>query len=100
MELESYAHAREDMTAHRLIDLRNQIAFDTAKAEQMLARVGDELDPAYRSEIEQAMRELRRLGESESDPDVIHKALNDFDRKTIALAEKSIVNALRSDNKE
>ncbi|MBI4579538.1 MAG: Hsp70 family protein [Planctomycetes bacterium] len=97
MELESYEHAREDMTAHRLIDLRNQIAFDTAKAEQMLAKVGDELDPPYRTEIEQAMRELRRLGETSMDPDAMHRALNAFDRKAVQLAERAIVSTLRAE---
>lgn len=96
MELESYAHAREDMTAHRLIDLRNQVAFDTAKTEQMLARVGQDLDPEYRAEVEQAMRELRHLGETGSDADVMHRALTDFDRKTVQLAEASILSTLQS----
>ncbi|MHC4799421.1 MAG: Hsp70 family protein, partial [Planctomycetota bacterium] len=33
MEIESIMHAKEDMTEHWLIDLRNQITFDTDKAE-------------------------------------------------------------------
>jgi molecular chaperone DnaK len=95
MELESYEHAREDMTAHRLIDLRNQIAFDTTKAEQMLAKVGDEIAPEYRAEVEEAMRELRCMGDESTDPDALYKALNDFDRRTIRLAELAIVETLR-----
>jgi molecular chaperone DnaK len=100
MELESYAHAREDMTAHRLIDLRNQIAFDTGKAEQMLARVGPSLDAAYRSEIERAMQDLRRMGETSTDAEAVHQALNAFDRKTVRLAELAIVSTLKETNND
>ena len=96
MELESYAHAREDMTAHRLIDLRNQIAFDTAKTEQMLAKVGNGLDAEYRQEVEATMCELREMADTSSDPDAIYKALNEFDRRTIRLAELAIVSTLRN----
>lgn len=98
MELESYAHAREDMTAHRLIDLRNQITFDTAKTEQMLAKAAKALDPQYRSEVETAMRELRQMGQTSSDADAIHRALTEFDRKTVRLAELAIVSTLREEN--
>lgn len=95
MELASYEHAREDMTAHRLIDLRNQITFDTGKTEQMLLKVADKIEPVYRKDIETAMRELRELGRSSCDPDAIHQSLNAFDRKTVRLAEMAILYSLR-----
>jgi len=95
MEVESYAHAREDMTAHRLIDLRNQVAFDTDKTEQMLAGVGGELDPREREAIESAMRELRELAAATSDADRLHEALTGFDRRTVRLAELAITRTLR-----
>ncbi len=98
MELESYAHAREDMTAHRLIDLRNQIVFDTGKAEQMLQRVGASLDDEYRAEIERSMCSLRQLGETSEDADAIHQALTAFDRSTVHLAEQAIVNTLKENH--
>ena len=95
MTLESYAHAREDMTAHRLIDLRNQVAFDTHKTEQMLGKAADQLTPEQRGEIESAMRALRQLAETTQDADQLYRALNDFDRKTVRLAELAIVTTLR-----
>ncbi|MGQ9651123.1 MAG: Hsp70 family protein [Phycisphaerae bacterium] len=96
MEMESYEHAREDMTAHRLVDLRNQIEFDTHKTEQMLVKVGDRLLPDERREIENAMAELRALAAANStDADALHKALIEFDRKTVRLAELAITETLR-----
>ncbi|HPD31569.1 MAG TPA: Hsp70 family protein [Phycisphaerae bacterium] len=96
MEMESYEHAREDMTAHRLIDLRNQIEFDTHKTEQMLAKVGDRLLPDERQKIETAMAELKALAAANgTDADALHKALIEFDRKTVRLAELAITETLR-----
>ncbi len=99
MELDSYKYAREDMTAHRLIDLRNQVTFDTTKAEQMLAKVGDRISREERSRIEAAMAALRRLAASSTNADDIHKALAAFDRMTVRLAEVSITAALQGDDK-
>jgi molecular chaperone DnaK (HSP70) len=95
MELESYAHAREDMTAHRLIDLRNQVEFDTHKAEQMLAKAGGRLSRQERASNEQAMAALRALASSTQDADALYKALRDFDRQTVRLAELAITETLR-----
>ena len=95
MERESYEHAREDMTAHRLIDLRNQVEFDTNKAGQMLSGVGDALGPEERSAIRSAMDELRRLAQTCTDADRLHKALDAFDKRTIGLAEMAITKTLR-----
>jgi len=99
MELESYEHAREDMTAHRLIDLRNQVMFDTQKAEQMLASVGDAMNPQERSAIEAAIRDLRTLSDKCDDADLLFSSLNAFDRQTVRLAELAITLTLQtSDN--
>ena len=95
LELESYEHAREDMTAHRLIDLRNQVAFDTTKAEQMLAKAGDAVTHQEREDIERAMNDLRKLAETCDDADMLHKALNAFGRRTVRLAEVTITLTLR-----
>lgn len=96
MEAESYEHARDDMTAHRLIDLRNQVDFDTRKTEQMLAKVGNELPAEQREDIRNGMRDLRAMAADDRvDADSLHKALNDFDRKTVRLAELAITATLR-----
>ncbi|MCK6455749.1 MAG: Hsp70 family protein [Phycisphaerae bacterium] len=95
IERESVRFAREDMTAHRLIDLRNQIEFDLHKTQQMLDRVGDRLPHAQRVAIEEGMRVLRRLGQTSEDAERIHQALDAFDRQTVPLAELAITQALQ-----
>lgn len=95
MELESIAHAREDMKAHQLIDLRNQVAFDTRKTEQMLAAVGDGLPAEERATIEKAIRDLRALAETTRDADGLFDALKTFDRGTVRLAELAITQTLK-----
>ena len=98
MELDSYVHAVEDLTAHRRIDLKNQVRFDTTKAEQMLARVAGQLDPELRARIESAMQELRRFAESSEDNDAIYRRLQEFDRLTIPLAETAMTATLKEGN--
>ncbi len=97
MEVESYRFAREDMTAHRLIDLRNQVAFDTNKTEQMLEKAGRRIPADERARIEAAMAALRQLAETSRDPEAVHKALDAFDKMTIRLAEAAITEALTKD---
>ncbi len=94
MTRESLQHAREDMTAHRLIDLRNQVAFDTAKTEDMLAKVGSRLEPSEQEAVRRDMEALRRLAAQSDDADAIFKALQAFDRRTVRLAELAILATL------
>ncbi len=96
MELEAYEHAREDMQAHRLVDLRNQVEFDTTKTEQMLAKVGDKIDRQERSKITKAMAALRELAKTCDEPDRIHQSLDAFGKMTVHLAEVAITETLRT----
>ncbi len=95
IELESIQHAREDMTAHRLIDLRNQVEFDLHKTQQMLDRVGNHLPAEERTAIEESMRVLRKLSDTSGDADKLHEALDRFDKMTVRLAELAITESLR-----
>jgi len=95
MEEESYTFAREDMTAHRLIDLRNQVTFDTYKAEQALARVGDRLDQAERQNLEQAIAQLRQLAAESDDAERMYEELDRFGKMTLLLAEAAITASLK-----
>ena len=95
MEEESYSFAREDMTAHRLIDLRNQVTFDTHKAEQALAKVGDLLEPDERRRIEDSIRQLRRLADESDDAERIFQDLDRFGKMTVRLAEVAITAGLK-----
>jgi chaperone protein DnaK len=95
MEKDAYAHAREDMMAHRLIDVRNQVTFDTAKTEQALSKAGSTVDLHLRKQITEAMAALRKMAETTTDPEALNQALQDFDRMTIPLAEHAVAQALK-----
>jgi molecular chaperone DnaK (HSP70) len=100
---ESLVHAREDIAAHRRIDLLNQVEFDTQKARQMLDRYGHLLDPAERQRIERDIEELKRFAAETTDLDELYRRLTAFGHGTVRLAEVGIREALRaetgSDNK-
>ncbi len=91
----SIAHARADIDAHRRIDLRNQVEFDLHKTEQMLARVGTQMEPAERAAIEAALAALRKLAAETDDLDALHRALTEFGHRTLRLAELGIRAALQ-----
>lgn len=95
IEAESIAHARDDMTAHRLIDLRNQVEFDTHKTEQTLARHGDLLLEAEREELTAEIDSLRQLAATTTDCDALFVALDKFGKKTLPLANLAITAALK-----
>jgi len=95
IEIDSIMHARKDMTEHWLIDLRNQIAFDTNKAEQMLAKVGDRLDMDQLRDIEHALHTLRMLAEQSNDPKLLQQSRVQFDRMTVRLAELAVTQSLQ-----
>lgn len=95
IELDSIHHAREDMTAHRLIDLRNQVTFDTHKTEQTLAKFGHLLPSDERSAMAQSIRSLREMAAATTDCDALHQALDRFGKSTENLANLAITESLR-----
>jgi len=97
MEKESVTFARQDMAAHRLIDLRQRVLFDIHKAEQMLDRHGAELEDSQRAEIERLLQELRSFAETSEDADEIHRRLQEFGQKTVPLAEAAMAATLIRD---
>jgi molecular chaperone DnaK len=98
MEAESYEHAAEDMTTHRLIDLRNQARLDIRAIEKQLAKVGDEMDAGYRAEVENNVARVKELADSsDADPDRFHEALEKMDQSTVRLAELAITMTLRDE---
>jgi molecular chaperone DnaK len=100
IELESIKHAREDMTAHRFIDLRNQVEFDTGRTEQTLSRYGHLLPDDYRSALLDAMHNLRELAGTTDDAEKLYVELNRFGKMTETLANLAITEALREDRKD
>lgn len=93
---QSLLHAQGDISAHRRIDLQNQVEFDTRKAEQMLTRYGDQLAPAEHDRIVVALRALRQLAAKADDLDALHRALTDFGHSTLHLAEIGIRESLNA----
>lgn len=96
MTKESVAHAIEDMSAHRLIDLRNQVTFDTNKTRQMLERFGDRIDADSRDRINGEMAALIALAETTKDLDALSQRLTEFGHLTVPLAEAGISAGLKS----
>jgi molecular chaperone DnaK (HSP70) len=99
IEQESIRFAREDMTAHRLIDLRNQVEFDTHKTEQTLARYGHRLSDEERIALEESIRVLRDLAAKTDDAEKLHRALDQFGKMTLTLANLAISESLRDDSR-
>ncbi len=98
MEAASFAHAREDMTAHRLIDLRNQARLDIRNIQRQIQRVADRLDPAYRGEINAKVALVQTfIDQPAPDADAFAKALTDMDHATLRLAELAITKTLEEE---
>ena len=95
IERESIEYAREDIDAHRRVDLVNQVEFDTRKAEQMLEKAGGRLDAGERERIEADIAALRELARESDNLDALHQALDAFGRSTLRLAEIGITQALK-----
>ena len=96
IERESIEFAQADIDAHRRIDLRNQVEFDTHKTEQMLAKVGHLLEPAERQCIEREIAALRKFAQETGDLDALYQALTTFGHGTLHLAEVGIREALKA----
>lgn len=95
IEQESVRFAREDMQAHRLIDLRNQVEFDVHKTEQMLAAYGSALPPEERTVLVEGIRVLRDLAAKTDDAEKLHRALDAFGKQTLGLANIALRESLR-----
>ena len=101
LEQEAFAHAREDMHLHRVVDLAVNARLDLKWIGEALERAGEAVDAAYREELEAAMTRLKGLCEAaERDPartdaDAFHQAKESLDRLSMRLHETSIARSLR-----
>lgn len=101
IERESIAHAREDMTRHRIIDLITNASLDLKWINEGLTRVGNALDPAYRTELEALAATLRdfvtraKADWTSVDGDAFHAAKDALDRASVRLQEVSIAESLK-----
>lgn len=102
MERESVLHAREDMRAHRIIDLVVHARLELGWIAGALERAGEDLAPSVRTEVEAAMASLRRLADEAQrdpasvDPDGFQRAKEALDRASVPVQEASIRRSLRT----
>ncbi len=99
MEADSYAHAREDMAQHRLIDLKMNAQLDIRHIRKQLERVADQLDPAYRERVLRHVAEVEGFIEQgdAADGDAFAAALTAMDHATVRLAELNITQTLKGE---
>jgi molecular chaperone DnaK (HSP70) len=101
MERESLAHAREDMHAHRVIDLAVNAQLDLKWIGDAMKRVGGELAADYRAALEARMRELEGFVEQarrqprDIDADAFHRTKQSLDELSVRVHELAIAQSLR-----
>ncbi|HZW10338.1 MAG TPA: Hsp70 family protein [Phycisphaerales bacterium] len=101
IEAESFAHAREDMTRHRVVDLVVNSKLDLKWIGDQLDRHGPALEAAPRAELEQRIAALRGLtARAEADwrsvsADELHRAKEALDLASVRLQEIAIAASLR-----
>jgi molecular chaperone DnaK (HSP70) len=100
MQKEAIEHAREDMAAHHLIDVRAILEFDLNKAEQMIERYGHLVDEKERASLVAGITDLKTLAAESNDPVAINERREAFNRSTIRLAELAVTAALQVERAE
>ena len=104
LEQESFEHAREDMTRHRIADLIINSRLDIKWTRLAITRVGDGIDTNYRNEIESAASNLESmLTKAATDwqsvsADNISAARDTLNQTSTRLHEVSITQSLQSDS--
>lgn len=103
LERESFEHARDDMTRHRIADLIVNGRLDIKWTRLAIERVGEGIEGAYRAEIEAAIGKLESLVDraaqdwSGVDADAISAARDALNQTSVRLHEVSIARSLRED---
>lgn len=101
IEAESFAHAREDMTRHRVVDLVANSRLDVKWIGERLERHAGELEPAYRDALRDRLEELRAMAERAGadwrsvDPGEFQRAKQALDEASVRLQEVAIAASLR-----
>ncbi|USN98110.1 MAG: Hsp70 family protein [Phycisphaeraceae bacterium] len=101
IEAESFAHAREDMTRHRVVDLVVNSRLDLKWIGERLERYGGKLEPAYRDELAglaERLTEMVKAGDADwqaVDSDAFARLKQELDTKSIRLQEIGIAESLK-----
>ncbi|MDP6633684.1 MAG: molecular chaperone DnaK [Phycisphaerae bacterium] len=90
---ESYAHAMEDLNAHRLIDLRNESERILKAIEKSLETAGDVLTPGQRQALDAAVGDLKAKREGE-DCDAVYEAMGVANDAAMPLTEAQMDSVL------
>ncbi len=104
IELESFKHAREDMTRHRIADLIANSALDLHWINRQLKQHAAKLETASREQLEGAVTRLSELAAAARQDwrsvsaDEFHKVKESLDRASMRLHEVAIAESLRSQN--
>jgi len=102
IERESFAHAREDMTRHRVVDLCVNGKLDLKWISERLAKWGHLLEAADRERLERLVTQLRAsVDAAEKDwrsvnPDDMHRLKEELDKASVRLQEISITQSLKN----
>ncbi|MFG0306219.1 MAG: Hsp70 family protein [Phycisphaerales bacterium JB040] len=103
IEADSLAHAREDMTRHRVVDLVANSKLDLKWIGERLERHRDALEPDYAHELETRIAELAGHVERAQtdwrsvDADAFYRAKTALDNASVRLQEVGIAESLRRD---
>jgi molecular chaperone DnaK (HSP70) len=102
MERESFTHAREDMHAHRVIDLAVNAGLDIKWIREAMARVQNDLDAGYHRELDAMIAKLQKfidkshLQPAQVNADEFFRAKDALDKASVRLHEIAIAQSLRS----
>jgi molecular chaperone DnaK (HSP70) len=103
MEAESFEHAREDLTRHRVTDLITNSRLDLKWIRDGMQRVGDELPDDVRAPLQEKAAALESLIDQAKadwrsvDPDSVAQAKQSLDEASVRMHEISIAKSLREE---
>ncbi|MCK4602862.1 MAG: Hsp70 family protein, partial [Phycisphaerae bacterium] len=90
----AYEHAIEDMTTHRLLDLRNEASRILGAVDKALARTPDVLDDAKRKALDEAVANLKEKMQGD-DPEEIYAAMQAANAAASPLTEAQMDEMLK-----
>ena len=103
IEADSFTHAREDMTRHRVVDLVVNSKLDVKWIGERLTKYGGKLEPELRTKLETLLASLRSFIEAGEkdwqsvDADAFYKTKQELDEASVRLQEIGITESLRED---
>lgn len=101
IEADSFRHAREDMTRHRVVDLVVNSKLDVKWIGERLEKFGDKLEPAQKARLESLLDSLKDFIEKAEadwqtvDADAFYKTKQELDEASVRLQEIGIAESLK-----